>query len=204
VAGSVKVKNDKWRNLRVKLLRIMDQNTLVIGVLGSDGDAERKDEGVSGISAARLAAVHEYGATIKHPGGTPYLFSDGFDLDFNGRGVFLPKGDKRATGVTKAHEIKIPSRSFLRSTADENARTYAGAISRGLGRTVDGKTTIEQVLGLVGEKVVADVNRRIRAGLTPDIKAATKRRKGSSKPLIDSGQLVNSITYEVRKTGDTR
>ena len=96
--------------------------------------------------------------------------------------------------------VSIPERSFIRSTVDENDG-YRSML-RTLGEKVlVGKLTVHKALGLLGEKVTSDIKSRIEAGIDPPLAASTIRRKGSSKPLIDSGQLKSAITSEVRRAG---
>jgi hypothetical protein len=95
----------------------------------------------------------------------------------------------------------VPERSFLRATIDTNRQRYAAMIQKSAERIVTGKSTVEKELALWGERVVGDVKQRIAKGIPPPLKDATIKRKGSSKPLIDSGQLRNSITYTVSKHG---
>lgn len=53
------------------------------------------------------AAIHEYGGTIKHPGGTAYFVRDG-------RAVFVSKAkDDGSYRKTKAHDIPMPARPYL-------------------------------------------------------------------------------------------
>jgi hypothetical protein len=51
---------------------------------------------------------------------------------------------------------------------------------------------------LIGMRVVGDIQDRISDGIPPPNSPITIARKGSSKPLIDSGQLRQSISFEVR------
>jgi len=52
------------------------------------------------------AYIHEYGGTIKHPGGTPYRIIDGVFIPVSkARGANLPK--------TKPHDIRIPARPYF-------------------------------------------------------------------------------------------
>jgi hypothetical protein len=107
-----------------------------------------------------------------------------------------------------APSVGLPQRSFLRGTLDENREKYAHLIKNGLGRVVDGKLTVAQVLGLVGERIVADVRKRIKTGIAPALKAATLRRKTrkdgavASTPLILTGQLLRAITWVIRPRGE--
>lgn len=96
-------------------------------------------------------------------------------------------------------ESGIKERSFLRATIDERLRDYRKLVKRLGELIVTKKLTTEQALDMFGMRVVADVKRRIQAGIDPALAPETIARKGSSKQLIDTGQLVNSITHEVRR-----
>ncbi|MDF7681191.1 hypothetical protein PT300_11600 [Enterobacteriaceae bacterium ESL0689] len=50
----------------------------------------------------------------------------------------------------------------------------------------------------MGEKLAGEVKRKIQSGIAPPLDPKTIARKGSSRPLIDTGNLLQSITYEVR------
>lgn len=72
------------------------------------------------------AAIHEYGGSINHPGGTPYMIVDG------GRILFLKKGDARAIGVTKGHVINIPARPYVAPALAEFEKKAMPAIQEEL------------------------------------------------------------------------
>ncbi len=92
----------------------------------------------------------------------------------------------------------IPERSWLRATIEENRERYR-ALERKLAAAVlRGKLAPETALGRLGAKIVGDIQTRIAAGIDPELEESTKERKGSDKPLIDTGQLRQSITWEVR------
>ena len=55
----------------------------------------------------------------------------------------------------------------------------------------------EQALGQLGEMTKGDVQTEIRSGDFAPLKPATIKRKGSSRPLIDTGQMVQSIAWEL-------
>lgn len=79
--------------------------------------AHEKDGGVEGTWGSKdvkYARAIEQGATIQHPGGTPYFVGE------DGRAQFVSLDDPRAAGLpkTKPHEIVIPAHPFLRPAAD--------------------------------------------------------------------------------------
>ncbi len=94
---------------------------------------------------------------------------------------------------------RVPERSFLRSTVDENNAAYMNRLERATGRAIDqGRGVMRRELGLVGAKVAGDVQRKIRSLKEPPNAPSTIARKGSSNPLIDTGRLRQSIDWEVR------
>ncbi len=93
----------------------------------------------------------------------------------------------------------IPQRSFIRGTVDEKEaeirELQAKQAQRILRGDVDAPTALEQI----GLKVTGMVQQRIARGIEPPLAAETVERKGSSKPLVDTGQLRSSITSKVER-----
>lgn len=99
-------------------------------------------------------------------------------------------------GAVTDSGVVIPQRSFIRAAIDENAprlQRTATLLGRGV---LLGKFQRGQALELLGHQAVGIMKLRIARGLTPPNSPATIARKGSSKPLIDSGQLRGSITHK--------
>ncbi|HEI8864194.1 TPA: hypothetical protein ACWLTD_003268 [Morganella morganii] len=105
--------------------------------------------------------------------------------------------------IAAAHEFgvpgHIPERSFLRSTVGENKDKATGLLIRELKADISQGDFSGRAFGIVGEKLSGEVKRKIQAGINPELDPKTVARKGSSKPLIDTGNLLQSITYEVRE-----
>ena len=92
----------------------------------------------------------------------------------------------------------IPSRSFIRATFVNNREEAARVLQRLAKGIVTNKLEVDQALGVLGLWGANAVKRYITSGkVVPPLKPATIARKGSSKPLVDTGQLVNSITWKV-------
>ena len=126
-------------------------------------------------------------------------------------GVMGDAGDENGVSLAEIaafHEFgtsTIPERSFLRSTfyghAAEGLRMMCEKLSKAI---VEGKLDEPRALGLLGTWAVAEVKKTIvnRQTTGPEdqaLAAATIAAKGSSLPLVDTGQLINSITYVVEK-----
>jgi hypothetical protein len=97
----------------------------------------------------------------------------------------------------------VPERSFLRAWADESVEENKNVLGD-IGRAVaEGKYDLETGLDRFGVYAVGAIQRRIVEGIEPPLADETIKRKGSSTPLIDTGQLKSAITFEVKKGGSS-
>ena len=93
----------------------------------------------------------------------------------------------------------IPPRPFMAMTADKNrdkVQAFAGFM---VGKMIDGRLDANTVLKNLGEWYKAQIQLTIRNAKSwaePNV-PSTIAMKGSSSPLIDTGRLVNSISYEL-------
>lgn len=97
---------------------------------------------------------------------------------------------------------RTPERSFIRSTLDENRQKYIEQTKNLYRRCVLQQLTVGQALRLMGELIKADIQNKIVNGPFTANSPATIKRKGSSKPLIDTGQMRQSVTYQVKENGE--
>lgn len=132
-------------------------------------------------------------------------------------GVLASEHDARAGGqgpsnveLATIHEFGapaqgIPERSFLRSTFDANQAKYARMEEALALRMVQGGVDERKALGLLGQVAVSDIRAAITTGtgIAPSLAPETIRRKGSSRPLVDTGQLVGAITWSL-ENGEER
>lgn len=94
---------------------------------------------------------------------------------------------------------RIPERSYLRSTMDENEGHFSKLFEKVLVRVVQGKLTPEQALDVIGMDAASKVRRKIDNLKDPPNAEATIKMKSSSNPLVDTGQLKQSIIHRVVK-----
>lgn len=146
------------------------------------------------------------GRVVKDSGWSPKLKAlfKKYDLTV---GIHVEDNGRNDQGLTNAqvgafHEFpnsRVPQRPFLRPTFDEKQNDYRKYLSRAYAQIAkrggDPKTALE----LIGMRVASDVKNRIRDGIPPTLKASTVKRKGSSTPLIDTGQMLNSIDFQVHE-----
>ena len=90
----------------------------------------------------------------------------------------------------------VPERSWLRGWADENR----DAIIRNLRLIGKGiflsKDDVRVACDRFGQWAVGGIKRRIQAHIPPPNTEATIQAKGSSTPLIDTGQFIGSIQFK--------
>lgn len=91
----------------------------------------------------------------------------------------------------------IPERPFLRVAIRKNKDKYHRLNHVNLIKLIKGQTTVDTALSQLGEMAKGDVQQEIRNGDFAPLKPETVKAKGSSKPLIDSGQMVQSVSWEL-------
>ena len=142
-------------------------------------NGEKVQVGVLNGNNAWLAGIHEYGCNITvTPKMRAYLHRMGLHL-------------KDSTTV-----IRIPERSFLRNGHDENAERVIKQTERAIGQVIMGEMTIDDLIDLYGQQMSTAIKNYMRNLSRPDNHPFTVSQKGSSNPLIDTGGLLESITWK--------
>jgi hypothetical protein len=90
----------------------------------------------------------------------------------------------------------IPSRSWLRAFVDEHEQEIKHILKKHGEALVKGADP-EQLLRRLGVYLAGGMRKRIAEGIPPENADSTIRQKGSSKPLIDSGQFRTAIDSKV-------
>lgn len=102
----------------------------------------------------------------------------------------------------------IPPRPFMRTTIAEKTPEWQELARRSARAMLKGDMTGEQALELIGLKAAGDIRKTISKITSPPLKDATiaarlsaradKQTVGKlTKPLVDTGTLLNSITNTV-------
>lgn len=92
---------------------------------------------------------------------------------------------------------KIDSRSFMRSTADEKKELWFFDVDKIVESVTKGDLEVDRKISLLGEQMVNDIKEKILSNVPPPLNPATIKRKGSSRTLIDTGNMKNSITFKI-------
>jgi len=181
-------KDRGWKRIQREIEKAKNKPHVQVGVFGAKASADH-----GGKPNIEIAAAHELGATINHPGGTAYF------IGADGMAHFVSDATAtRALPRTKPHKIVIPERSFLRATFDQKTDNIAKTAKKLQNQVIAGKLDTKKALETLGLYIKGLIQRRISSGIPPPLKPATIKRKGSSKPLIDTGQLRASIDHKVK------
>lgn len=124
-------------------------------------------------------------------------------------GLFAEVGDKVLTkaivnefGTTQAgknRNIIIPERSFIRATYNKQYKKVAKRFSQIFESFSNKKFDIKTKLKFIGIEQVSETQSTITNFKTPKNAPSTILRKGSSKPLIDTGEMRMKINYKIVK-----
>lgn len=164
---------------------------------------------------AWLAHIHEYGCNIsakkaqyltvpinpKAKGKKAADFPDIFFVQSKQGEKFLaiPKGkDEMELLFWLTKSVKIPERSFLRAGHDQYIDEVAKRTEKALQSWADGKITDDELLDLIGQQLSSKIKTFARNLNSPPNGGATTETKGSSNPLVDTGQMIESITWRVK------
>lgn len=193
VDSEIKVDVD-FKKLKKTVEELSKQYTVRVGILASKGGADEVSEN---LDLAGLGAVQEFGCDIN--------VTDKMRAFLRGKGICL-KADTT--------QIHIPARSFLTMPLMRD-----GEIRKKIKKIVYPNDTVDTLNQLIeqGDKELLEVvAMAIALSAVQQIDEAFETRgfgewqpdspmtianKGSDMPLIDTGRLRSSITFEINKGG---
>lgn len=99
----------------------------------------------------------------------------------------------------------IPPRPFMRPAMTEHRQEYSQLTGRAVKAAVNGRITVTDGLTQIGAKAAGDVKMAIKAVTMPPLDDATvaararrhSKGKATGKPLVDSGLMLQSVTFVV-------
>lgn len=158
------------------------------------------DHGWEKFSSAVRRMADEHGVRVGVLGDTP-------------QGGAQREGGMTNAEVAAANEFgteTIPERSFMRASFNTNRAEYIDMLGRLLVGCLEGKGSPERAFGLVGARIAADMKNFVTQGdeVPPPNAPATIERKlakgsgGEPRTLVDTGSMVNALTWRVIGRGD--
>ena len=99
---------------------------------------------------------------------------------------------------------KIPERSFMRSTLKEKIKQYQAELAKVARSAINKPSSVRVNMGKVGQMVSNDIQNKIVSLRTPPNAEITIAKKRTTNPLIDTGQMVNSIKWKYLKDKVTK
>lgn len=113
-------------------------------------------------------------------------------------------GESTVAVVAAAHEYgtrNVPQRSFLGRTIDGEREAIAGLQARAIDKVIAGELSPDRAAAAVGAKVASMTRETIRSSVPPALDPETIKRKGHDRTLVEHGQLLRSVTFEVGAKG---
>lgn len=85
---------------------------------------------------------------------------------------------------------------FMRNTVQKHSKEWPAALAIQLKKT---NYDVVAAFKIMGEGIRGQMQEQIRAIQAPALSPVTIARKGFSKPMIDTGHMLNSVDFEVTK-----
>ena len=112
-----------------------------------------------------------------------------------------PDSDLSMAELAALHEYgtkDIPERSFIRAPLESSRADVKRMMHKAAVAVVSGKVTPRASLEILGQWGVTTIRKWVTVGsrLAPNA-PSTIKRKGSARPLVDTGRLLGAVSYEV-------
>lgn len=129
---------------------------------------------------AYLGLIHQMGANIK--------ITDKMRTFLHTIGIHVKQGTLY---------IVIPKRPFMSNAFDKFMNDIINFIILEYRKVIDGKQTLKQMIDRIGVKHEGQIKKSFTEFTYKENHPATIAEKGSSTPLIDNGQMRNSVKFKV-------
>lgn len=116
------------------------------------------------------------------------------------KGERIKEGGLSIPEIAASNEFgdgKIPPRPFMSTSFDENRGKIVNIVGRQIARIEGGSRKASFALDVIGLSLVTMIQTKIDQIVTPPNSPVTIKLKGSSKPLIDFGQMRQSVRHKV-------
>lgn len=111
-------------------------------------------------------------------------------------GVTYPDGMSvpMVASLNEFGTYNIPPRPFFRNAINKNSDKWGKIFLQGMQ-----KQGARNAFGLLGERIRKDIVQSINDTNEPPNSPVTIARKGSSKPLVDTGLMRASVNYRIKE-----
>lgn len=164
-------------------IRVKDRNRLPQAISSAEAfDGKRIRVGYFGEGFTQmLADIHEFGCTI--------------NVTDKMRGFFRYKfGISLKTTTT---QIKIPERSFIRAGWDQHGPEIVRKYNELIGSAILNGVPPEALLSALALESQGKLQEFARDLRDPANVGLTVEQKGSSNPLVDTGNMINSMDHKI-------
>lgn len=96
--------------------------------------------------------------------------------------------------------VNMPSRPFLRMSVDDNSDKINSFMSAQKRSIINGESA-DRILKKIGIFQKDLIQEKITEGSFAPNTPSTIKAKGSSKPLIDTGRMRQSVNFEIKQKG---
>lgn len=98
----------------------------------------------------------------------------------------------------------IPARPFMRPAVAENGPGWLKLIGQAAKHCIKTGYSPKDALEQIMLKAAGDVAKKIQAVTSPELSPRTvaKRKNKSTKPLVDTGQMIQAVTGKVEGVGE--
>jgi hypothetical protein len=96
--------------------------------------------------------------------------------------------------------VNMPSRPFLRMSVDDNSDKINSFMSAQKRSIINGESA-DRILKKIGIFQKDLIQEKITEGSFAPNAPSTIKAKGSSKPLIDTGRMRQSVNFEIKQKG---
>lgn len=95
-----------------------------------------------------------------------------------------------------APRANIPARPFFSNMIAAKQKEWPAAIA---GLMKANQYNVDKVLDIAGHAIAGQLRQSIRDTNAPPLSPYTVAKKGHSKPLVDTGHMLNSVDHEVQR-----
>lgn len=101
--------------------------------------------------------------------------------------------------IKNNYGLGVPQRDFMTPSSKKWMKFFRESLDKVSDGITKGNIDPEKFLSAMGQKGSDIISQEIIALDTPPNSPATIARKGSSNPLVDTGDMARSTTWELRK-----